>query len=106
MYTKNGSSLTKHNAINKRAYQSPTANVYAVMLCRYAQVFMTLSIIQSARNNLADRVGFEPTSPLLANTLSKRAPSATRTPLRAMLNVLSVYHVGGRQGGKWLVESG
>ena len=30
---------------------------------------------------LAERVGFEPTSRLLVNTLSKRAPSATRTPL-------------------------
>ena len=33
-------------------------------------------------NILAERVGFEPTSRLLVNTLSKRAPSATRTPLR------------------------
>ncbi len=32
---------------------------------------------------VAERVGFEPTSRLLVNTLSKRAPSATRTPLRA-----------------------
>ena len=31
---------------------------------------------------MAERVGFEPTLRLLANTLSKRAPSATRTPLR------------------------
>ncbi len=31
---------------------------------------------------MAERVGFEPTSRFLANTLSKRAPSATRTPLR------------------------
>ncbi len=30
---------------------------------------------------MAERVGFEPTSRFLANTLSKRAPSATRTPL-------------------------
>ena len=34
------------------------------------------------RENLAERVGFEPTSRFLVNTLSKRAPSATRTPLR------------------------
>ncbi len=32
---------------------------------------------------MAERVGFEPTSRFLVNTLSKRAPSATRTPLRA-----------------------
>ena len=31
---------------------------------------------------VAERVGFEPTLPFLANTLSKRAPSATRPPLR------------------------
>src|SRR5208282_3284330 len=31
---------------------------------------------------MAERVGFEPTSRFLVNTLSKRAPSATRTPLR------------------------
>ena len=31
---------------------------------------------------LAERVGFEPTLRFLANTLSKRAPSATRPPLR------------------------
>ena len=35
-------------------------------------------------NRLAERVGFEPTSRLLVNTLSKRAPSATRTPLRGI----------------------
>ena len=37
---------------------------------------------------VAERVGFEPTSQLLGYTLSKRAPSATRTPLR--------FHCGGR----------
>jgi hypothetical protein len=31
---------------------------------------------------VAERVGFEPTLRFLVNTLSKRAPSATRTPLR------------------------
>ena len=36
----------------------------------------------SSKGSLAERVGFEPTSRLLVNTLSKRAPSATRTPLR------------------------
>src|SRR5947209_801267 len=33
-------------------------------------------------NNLAERVGFEPTLPFRVNTLSKRAPSATRPSLR------------------------
>jgi hypothetical protein len=33
-------------------------------------------------NKLAERVGFEPTLPFRVNTLSKRAPSATRPSLR------------------------
>ena len=33
-------------------------------------------------NNLAERVGFEPTLEFPLNTLSKRAPSATRPSLR------------------------
>ena len=33
-------------------------------------------------NNMAERVGFEPTLPFRVNTLSKRAPSATRPSLR------------------------
>src|SRR6266446_2701453 len=32
--------------------------------------------------NMAERVGFEPTLPFRVNTLSKRAPSATRPYLR------------------------
>ena len=32
-------------------------------------------------NNMAERVGFEPTLPFRVNTLSKRAPSATRPSL-------------------------
>ncbi|SPF47572.1 hypothetical protein SBA1_750031 [Candidatus Sulfotelmatobacter kueseliae] len=32
--------------------------------------------------SLAERVGFEPTLPFRVNTLSKRAPSATRPSLR------------------------
>jgi hypothetical protein len=32
--------------------------------------------------NMAERVGFEPTLPFRVNTLSKRAPSATRPSLR------------------------
>ncbi len=34
--------------------------------------------------NLAERVGFEPTLGLTLNTLSKRAPSATRPSLRIL----------------------
>jgi hypothetical protein len=33
-------------------------------------------------NKMAERVGFEPTLPFRVNTLSKRAPSATRPSLR------------------------
>src|SRR5438445_6451127 len=35
-----------------------------------------------AGKDLAERVGFEPTLPFRVNTLSKRAPSATRPSLR------------------------
>src|SRR5271154_1617647 len=35
--------------------------------------------------SLAERVGFEPTLPFRVNTLSKRAPSATRPSLRRKL---------------------
>src|ERR1039458_8974616 len=35
-----------------------------------------------AGKELAERVGFEPTLPFRVNTLSKRAPSATRPSLR------------------------
>ncbi len=38
---------------------------------------------------MAERAGFEPAIPLRAYTLSKRAPSTTRTPLRVN-NVLNV----------------
>ena len=34
---------------------------------------------------LAERTGFEPAVPLLAHTLSKRAPSTTRPPLHTLL---------------------
>jgi hypothetical protein len=36
----------------------------------------------SINKKLAERVGFEPTLPFRVNTLSKRAPSATRPSLR------------------------
>ena len=42
----------------------------------------TGSIMWGGPRRVAERVGFEPTSRFLVNTLSKRAPSATRTPLR------------------------
>jgi hypothetical protein len=43
---------------------------------------------------LAERVGFEPTLPFRVNTLSKRAPSATRPSLRdhASDNIQSMWH--------------
>src|SRR3954470_19742685 len=36
-------------------------------------------------NSMAERVGFEPTLPFRVNTLSKRAPSATRPSLRVLV---------------------
>jgi len=38
--------------------------------------------LRSQTRGLAERVGFEPTLPFRVNTLSKRAPSATRPSLR------------------------
>src|SRR5215475_14563948 len=43
--------------------------------------------------NLAERVGFEPTLPFRVNTLSKRAPSATRPSLPAWTNAGDDYEV-------------
>src|SRR3954462_6714816 len=37
------------------------------------------------QEGMAERVGFEPTLPFRVNTLSKRAPSATRPSLRVLL---------------------
>ena len=39
-------------------------------------------VLENRSKKLAERVGFEPTVRFPAHTLSKRAPSATRTPLR------------------------
>ncbi len=39
------------------------------------------------RCRMAERVGFEPTRPFRAYPLSRRAPSSTRSPLRAMRSV-------------------
>jgi hypothetical protein len=38
---------------------------------------------------LAERTGFEPAVPLLAHTLSKRAPSTTRPSLRTFIDYIS-----------------
>ena len=49
--------------------------------CRVQTDFRVISGVVSALE-LAERVGFEPTLPFRVNTLSKRAPSATRPSLR------------------------
>jgi hypothetical protein len=36
---------------------------------------------------MAERVGFEPTLPVRVNTLSKRAPSATRPSLQRVIRI-------------------
>src|SRR5579871_6829572 len=51
-------------------------------------MFMRLKI-------LAERVGFEPTLEFPLNTLSKRAPSATRPSLRRRLGLESLYRLIG-----------
>jgi hypothetical protein len=44
---------------------------------------------------LAERVGFEPTLPFRVNTLSKRAPSATRPSLPDLLpNAFELLYTG------------
>ena len=43
-------------------------------------------------NNMAERVGFEPTLPFRVNTLSKRAPSATRPSLRREIRLRKLSH--------------
>jgi hypothetical protein len=60
---------------------------YLVMLCLKTIPLkgMNRSIpprSKSFRISMAERVGFEPTLPFRVNTLSKRAPSATRPSLR------------------------
>ena len=45
-----------------------------------------LSIVEGSRIELAERGGFEPPVLFPVHTLSKRAPSATRTPLRTGAN--------------------
>ena len=42
---------------------------------------------------MAERVGFEPTLEFPLNTLSKRAPSATRPSLRRRLGLESLYRL-------------
>ena len=46
------------------------------------QKFLTEGDLQDERNGMAERVGFEPTVEFPLHTLSKRAPSTTRTSLR------------------------
>jgi hypothetical protein len=48
--------------------------------------------------NLAERVGFEPTLPFRVNTLSKRAPSATRPSLRRIWEELRDALMAGPAG--------
>src|SRR5687768_405799 len=43
---------------------------------------------KNAKSKLAERVGFEPTVRFPVHTLSKRAPSTTRTSLRFRINSL------------------
>ena len=43
--------------------------------------------MKAKRGKMAERVGFEPTVGFPQHTLSKRAPSTTRTPLREPLRV-------------------
>jgi hypothetical protein len=47
-----------------------------------------------AGENMAERVGFEPTLEFPLNTLSKRAPSATRPSLRG-INTLALAAASG-----------
>lgn len=58
------------------------------VLVRFNQVSQPTSGLQ----NLAERTGFEPVRRLLAYTLSKRAPSASRTPLHR--HILTINHLG------------
>src|SRR3954466_6943996 len=49
--------------------------------CLFRESDKSRGVIQLV-GKLAERVGFEPTLPVKVNTLSKRAPSATRPSLR------------------------
>ena len=51
---------------------------------------------------MAERVGFEPTLEFPLNTLSKRAPSATRPSLRERRFILNLPH-GVAESGVWLL---
>jgi hypothetical protein len=54
----------------------------------------TQAVFSTLQTVMAERVGFEPTLPFRVNTLSKRAPSATRPSLRATLST-SILTAGG-----------
>ena len=55
-------------------YVTGTVTVFAMLLITRA---------------MAERVGFEPTLPVRVNTLSKRAPSATRPSLQRLIRIAS-----------------
>ena len=48
---------------------------------------------------MAERVGFEPTLPVRVNTLSKRAPSATRPSLQRLIRIASAGMVDEESAG-------
>ena len=72
-----------------------------------ADLFGLLNPLES---NMAERVGFEPTLPFRVNTLSKRAPSATRPSLPAVFEAENFYSsilwfvVGNRNFAHWINE--
>src|SRR5581483_8540378 len=50
---------------------------------------------------MAERVGFEPTLPVKVNTLSKRAPSATRPSLQRFIRIASACDDLDDRGRVW-----
>src|SRR5205823_5350004 len=54
----------------------------AKLLSFYCGLCFYSLLLSEIQEGLAERVGFEPTLPVKVNTLSKRAPSATRPSLR------------------------
>src|SRR3954467_5620321 len=74
---------------------------------RTARLYWAVQADKPAPSALAEGVGFEPTLRLPVNTLSKRAPSATRPPLRLRQAELggTIVAIGGRarrgRCGRW-----
>src|SRR5271157_2617605 len=64
---------------------------------------MFIASQQPPQLKVAERVGFEPTLEFPPNTLSKRAPSATRTPLRGHQGQYSIAEQAGR---RWQTAGG